>query len=243
MLGLFSLQTLDSVVIVIWRRWDAQMLETKQQSWVSLVGWVASFPDGQWKPWKTFLLPLLHACLDAGLDQHFRIGQSMAHIIFSTAEEHGLENYDPQPPRVTLMFDEAQQRWAVASSYCNLHFAKPDRQNAVNAENVLPVLESYLADLWREMRPDEAMPPPLDNKRRGEILRVLKLHRQWAALCQPHGFPKRFFDSPFQGCHQGKVSSWNAWMNCSTGLPRTLATQSGCVSTQSRRALRDIGGY
>jgi hypothetical protein len=75
--------------------------ETKHESWLWLIGWVESMPDEIWASWKAFVLPLLRACVEAGLDKHFRAGQSMTDIILSTAEQHGLERYDPPPPRVT----------------------------------------------------------------------------------------------------------------------------------------------
>ena len=139
------------------------MLETKPESWVWLAGVVKQFSDAHWASWKASVLPRLDECIDARLDQYFRVGQSMSHIIFifSTAEQHGLEKYEPPPPQVTLIFDRANQEWFIAWSYRNLLFSSPDRQDAVNAETAFPVLKSYLADLWRESRPNEPLPAPL----------------------------------------------------------------------------------
>ena len=137
------------------------MHSTKQESWVWMAGWVEQMPNVHWAPWKAFILPLVRSCVDVGLDQYFRVGQSMSDIIFSTAEQHGLEKYNPPLPRVTLTFDRAKQQWFVAWSYRFLLSVEPDRKDPVNAENVFPVLKSYLADLWRETRPNEALPAPL----------------------------------------------------------------------------------
>jgi hypothetical protein len=135
--------------------------KTKQESWVRLAGWVEEKPDNiDWAPWKAFILPLLRSCVDAGIDQYFRVGQSMSDIIFSNTEQHGLENYEPPPPRVTLRFDRAKRQWFIAWSYRFLISGEPDRKDPVNAENAFSVLKSYLADLWRETRPNETVPVP-----------------------------------------------------------------------------------
>lgn len=134
------------------------MNESNHESWVWLVGWAEEMPDPNWTSWKSFALPLLKACMDEGLDQYFRAGQSLVHLIFSTAEEHGLEKYYPPPPRVTAKFDGA--KWFIAWSYQNLHFSEADREDPVDSETAFAILKLYLADLWRETRPNESLPSP-----------------------------------------------------------------------------------
>jgi hypothetical protein len=82
--------------------------------------------------------------MEAGLDQFFRIGHSMHHIILSTAERHGLEKYNPPPPRVTLLFDRTEQQWFIAWSYRFLLSAEPDRKDSVTAEKRLLGVEILL---------------------------------------------------------------------------------------------------
>jgi hypothetical protein len=136
------------------------LLRTKQGSWVLLVNWVEDqpryHPDS--KPFAAFVLPLLKACLDAGLDEYFRAGQSMSHIIFSTADKHGLD--DPSQLRITIK-SEDNKHWYVARSYGNLWFAAPDRETSVDADTAFQVLKQYLADLWLETRPGDPIPQPL----------------------------------------------------------------------------------
>ena len=78
-----------------------------RESWANLSAFVERFPDDQWLDWKNFMRPVVRAAIEAGLSDHFRAGQSMSHLIFSTAEEHGLEPIEPPPLRVTLGRDDA----------------------------------------------------------------------------------------------------------------------------------------
>ena len=141
-------------------------VKTKQESWTWITEWVESLPshNENWTPFTAFVAPVLHACVRAGLNEYFRVGQSMSHIIFSTAENHGLEKYNPQPPRVTLLHDRKTNQWFIAWSHLNL-LVRPEaveRQDSVTSETVLLRLKSYLADLWRETQNGKPLPAALD---------------------------------------------------------------------------------
>lgn len=143
-------------------------VKTKQESWAWITEWVESLPsqNTNWAPFTAFVVPVLRACVRAGLNDYFRAGQSMSHIIFSTAEEHGLEKYSPPPPRVTLLHDRKKNQWFIAWSRWNL-LVKPEameRQECVTSETVLPTLKSYLSDLWRETRQGEPLPAALEEQ-------------------------------------------------------------------------------
>lgn len=139
-----------------------RLLAAKPGSWIALIRLVEDdFPDEHWASWKGFVLPLLRTCVDAGLDQYFRVGQSMSHIIFSTTEEHRLGKCNPSPLRITIRSEDYGQRWYIARSYRNIHFSKPESEALIDSERAFTVLKSYLADLWKETRQGEALPAPL----------------------------------------------------------------------------------
>ena len=134
------------------------VVEDNKASWVQVLHFVDGFPDNEtWRAWKAFIRSVIEAGIEAGLDQYFRAGQSMQHIIFSTCERHGLEQISPAPSRVTLGEHESA-RMFVASSHKNLWFHGPEREDAVTSDNAVSVLRSYLADLWRETRPLDPVP-------------------------------------------------------------------------------------
>jgi hypothetical protein len=134
------------------------VVENNKASWLDVLQFVDEFPENEtWAAWKAFVRPVIEACIEAGLHQYFRAGQSMQHIIFSTSERHGLEEIIPSPPRVTFG-RRASERMFVAWSHSNLWFHDPEREDAVTSENAVSVLRRYLADLWRETRPADSVP-------------------------------------------------------------------------------------
>jgi hypothetical protein len=137
--------------------------DNNRESWTTLSAFVESLSDEQWLEWKNFMRPVLRAAIDVRLCDHFRAGQSVSHLIFSSTEEHGLEVIEPAPLRVTLGRSEASQ-FFVALSRSNLWFGQPDQVEIINSENAFPVLKAYLSALWTATRPCEPLPacvPPL----------------------------------------------------------------------------------
>jgi len=132
-------------------------IEGNKASWIEIRDFVEGFPDNEtWESWKDFMRSAIQAASEGGLDRYFRAGQSMQHIIFSTCERHGLENFKPEPPRVTLGRGKAGM--FVAWSHYNIWFSTPERETPVTADNVRSVLRSYLAELWRETRTEDPLP-------------------------------------------------------------------------------------
>jgi hypothetical protein len=87
---------------------------------------------------------------------------SVGHIIFSTCERNGLEDFTPTPPRITLGQDINREMFIVRS-YSNIWFNEPERKDFVTPETAFSVLRTYLADQWRETRPAEPSPLVADS--------------------------------------------------------------------------------
>jgi hypothetical protein len=133
-------------------------LNTNEDSWNWVAQEIEEYPDTEyWADYKNFARPVLRDVIDSGLHHHFRAGFSMSHIIVSTADRR-LELYEPKLPHVSLRFEKEKQ---VAWSHANLHFHQAESFEPVNTENVFAILKSFLADLWRETRPNEEAPAAL----------------------------------------------------------------------------------
>jgi hypothetical protein len=135
-----------------------EVIENNKASWVYVTRFIEEFPDNDTSlPWKVFVRAVIQASIDAGWNEYFRVGTSVMHIIFSTCERNGLENFTPAPPRVTLGKDINREMF-IALSYSNIWFNEPERKDFVTPKTAFSVLRTYLADLWRETRPAEPLP-------------------------------------------------------------------------------------
>jgi hypothetical protein len=126
-------------------------------SWEGMLRFVDEFPDDKWRDWKTVVRPTLEASIRSGIAEYFRAGQSVHHLIFSTAEKHGLEDIQPSPPRVTFGLDDDGKLFVGLSRY-SLFFNPPDRKQLVDRNNAFVVLKSFLSELWQLTRPNEPLP-------------------------------------------------------------------------------------
>ena len=125
---------------------------TNEDSWRALRDFIegCSASGEDWVAKATTLVDLLEA---RGLSSYFRAGQSMHHLIFSTLDNHQLED----EPRVTVAIEKHECRIAYART--NLHFAEPAVESTVGFGQAESVVVDFLAKLWRDTRPQVALPP------------------------------------------------------------------------------------
>ncbi len=99
------------------------------------------------------MLLLLSKAREAGVAAHFRAGQSMQHLIFSTKSDHGLES----EPRVTVALVD-QDKFEVSFAHANRWFADAEEAEVVSGPDTYSAFVRFLARLWGETRP--AVPIP-----------------------------------------------------------------------------------
>ena len=132
-------------------------MQSNRSSWDEMLAFVEDLPDEHWRTWKETLRPILRESVRTGLNDYFRAGSSVNHLIFSTAEKHGLEDIEPRPPHVTLAVDENHRLFVTISRY-SIHFNAPDKRDFLGGANAFDVFKSYLRNLWVTTRPNEALP-------------------------------------------------------------------------------------
>lgn len=129
------------------------------ESWRRIHRFIANFPnDEYWSKWKPMVRDVVSELEVRGLASVFRIGQSMHHIIFSTADHHGLGS----EPRVTLEFLPREEIIRVMYSYAHLAFSEPAEEERVAPAAAMPCVLGYLRRLWNETKPDINTPAALE---------------------------------------------------------------------------------
>jgi hypothetical protein len=139
---------------------------TMPESWLSMTEFMAQlarYPAVA--GWARIGAGVLAEGLQRGLDQHFRAGQSMQHLIFSTVPHFGLED----ELRVTVAWPENDAssaatgaRIEVSLGRTNRWFNTPDRLSVAAAADAWPLVAAYLRALWKETQgaplPDGLLP-------------------------------------------------------------------------------------
>jgi hypothetical protein len=59
------------------------------QSWAEISEFIEGFPDPSWTDWKLLARRFIQCGLDRHFERHFRAGQSMSTLVFSTLDHHG----------------------------------------------------------------------------------------------------------------------------------------------------------
>ena len=89
----------------------AEHLAANLPSWRDVEAFVERMGDNdRWRRWKAVAQRFIAESVRFGLDAHFRAGQSMDELVFSTLDHHGLR-YEP---RVVVKI-HAEDRIRVAS--------------------------------------------------------------------------------------------------------------------------------
>jgi hypothetical protein len=129
------------------------------ESWKDIQQFIAEFPDNDnWSKWKRMARDVIVALEARGLAPLFRIGQSMHHIILSTADRHRLSS----EPRVTLEFLPKEELVRLTYSRANLNFSEPLSEERVSISDAVPSTLDYLRRLWGETKPTTPIPDALD---------------------------------------------------------------------------------
>ena len=123
------------------------------------MGELSSVPA--FRGWASIASSLLARGVALGLDRHFRAGQSMQHLVFSTAPHHGLQD----ELRVTVAWPGADESAAVDGSRievslarANRWFSAPEHRDVVPGDAAWPAVAAYLTLLWRATK--GGAPPP-----------------------------------------------------------------------------------
>lgn len=62
------------------------------ESWSDIGQFIEDFPDATWLEWKRLARRFVQYGLDRNFNRHFRVGQSMSNLVFSTQDRHGCHN-------------------------------------------------------------------------------------------------------------------------------------------------------
>jgi ABC-type branched-subunit amino acid transport system substrate-binding protein len=124
--------------------------------WAAMTGFMAQL--AQYPPvagWARVGAQLLAQGQQRGLDQHFRAGQSMQHLIFSTVPHSGLQD----DLRVTVGWPQDDTDSAATGAMVevsigrkNRWFSAPDRLHVAAAVDAWPLVAEYLAALWLDTK-------------------------------------------------------------------------------------------
>ena len=132
--------------------------ENNAESWQQLrVRIEEDSDDVRRAPWQELARQVLSELEKLGMGPLFRVGMSRSHVIFSTAEHHGLKN----EPRVTLGFLPETQEVRIAYSKADIEVQAPLIEAWVSAAVAGQVTAGGLRRLWTETRPDVPMPEEL----------------------------------------------------------------------------------
>jgi len=124
-------------------------------SWDAVTAYIEQYPDdSNWGAWKKLARKFIREGISLGLNQYFRAGQGMHHLLFSTLDHHGLLD----EPRVTVVF-HPEDELRIIYSKTNLHFHTNELECLLPYAEGFSAFKKNLSQLWTatvsEPLPDE----------------------------------------------------------------------------------------
>lgn len=138
---------------------------TMPESWVAMTEFMARIAQYPAFPgWGRVGGKLIAEGQQRGLDEHFRAGQSMQHLIFSTVPHHGLQG----ELRVTVAWPEYDAHSAATGELIEVSLGRTnrwfstDRLSIGPSEHAWSLVAEYLRELWQSTQssplPDGLLP-------------------------------------------------------------------------------------
>ena len=114
------------------------------ESWADIGEFIEDFPDSSGLEWKRLARRFVQYGLDRNFNRHFRAGQSMSTLVFSTLDRHGLRD----EPRITVTLrppDELKLVYWPATPA-----TKGDRrlEYDLHWDEAMPTFQRFLNHLW-----------------------------------------------------------------------------------------------
>jgi len=129
-------------------------------SWHALIASIREHPDNDyWILWKQLAMRFVQKAVDSGLNNYFRAGRSMNHLVFSTLDRNGLRD----EPRVTIVI-RTKSEIQIAYGNSNRLFGSPELEYTLPLEEGFSTFRRFLHQLWTATISD-----PIPEEMRGPI--------------------------------------------------------------------------
>ena len=123
------------------------------QSWAHLCEFIERFPDPSGADWKRLARRFIQWGLDRSFDRHFRAGQSMSTLVFSTLDHHGAL-YEPLV-MVSLLPPETMKLVYSPATPAGKGDTRLEYELAF--DEAMPTFQRFLNHLW-ELTMSEPLP-------------------------------------------------------------------------------------
>ncbi len=128
-------------------------IKSNLESWADIINFINKFDDPQWIDWQKLALRFMQYGIDHNFNHHFRVGQSMRTLVFSTLDHYGLE-YEP---RVTVVITPPETIRLIYTPSNPAPREEDELEYELIYSDAMPTFQRFLNHLW-EMTRSEPLP-------------------------------------------------------------------------------------